>query len=194
MSHLGDPCIHCDIPHDAVEPGPCQNSTGFAATIRRFHFYQAALKKHTEDAARETTRLNNAIASERVEIALATDGLDVEKIALAKTVVFASDFSRGGAERESARQDAIAWFATGKAGYLGLRREFFGTKDYDRWRGQRCDCEYGYGPRHGSIVFQIGLCADARKRDLTEAEKDAAIYYLTNLERIQDQERKAVQP
>jgi len=41
------------------------------------------------------------------------------------------------------------------------------------------------GPRHGSIIFEIGLTKEARQRDLSAEETDAAIYYLVNLERIQ---------
>ncbi len=56
---------------------------------------------------------------------------------------------------------------------------------YDRWYGQRSDHDYGMGPRHGSIIFRIGLVSDARHRELTSAERDAAVYYLMNLEAIQ---------
>lgn len=38
-----------------------------------------------------------------------------------------------------------------------LHRQYIGIKEYDRWAAQRTDCEYGYGPRHGSIWFRIGL-------------------------------------
>lgn len=75
-----------------------------------------------------------------------------------------------------------------------MKRHYFGLKDYDRWSHQREDHEYGSGPRHGSIVFRIGLTDDARKQDgLTLQQRDDAIYYLRNLERIQKAEGDAKQ-
>lgn len=72
------------------------------------------------------------------------------------------------------------WIATGKcAAYRGLDASDFGTKDYDAWAGQRSDHEWG-GPRHGSIVFKIGL--KDRSRELTEEERADAIYFLLNIE------------
>jgi len=85
-------------------------------------------------------------------------------------------------------QDAIDDIATAKG---AMRREYFGLKDYDRWDHQRCDCEYGYGPRHGNIVFMVGLTDDARSHPgLTLQERDDAIWYLRNLVRIQRAEAK----
>jgi hypothetical protein len=66
-----------------------------------------------------------------------------------------------------------------------LAREYFGTKNYDRWSDQREDHSYGRGPSHGSIVFSVGLSREARRRvnsggpiELTPEEQAAAIYAL----------------
>jgi hypothetical protein len=69
-----------------------------------------------------------------------------------------------------------------------MRKEYIGVKNYEGFIHQREDHKYGYGPRHGSIVFSVGLMPEVRKRladggELTEDEKDAAITYLLNLER-----------
>ncbi len=69
--------------------------------------------------------------------------------------------------------------------YGDLHREYFGAKDYDHWVSQRCDCEYGMGPRHGHIVFAIGLRREVRGHDLTPTRREAAVYYLVHLEAIQ---------
>ena len=37
-----------------------------------------------------------------------------------------------------------------------LSEKFFGVKSYAGFGDQECDLNYGYGPRHGSIVFCIG--------------------------------------
>ncbi len=33
MYHFGDPCRHCDTPHDAVEAGPCKGDPSKAIPI-----------------------------------------------------------------------------------------------------------------------------------------------------------------
>lgn len=60
-------------------------------------------------------------------------------------------------------EDAINWFGGIRRPYIGcLTDQFYGVKNYDGFYHQRTDCEYGYGPRHGSIVFAIGLCLHVR--------------------------------
>ena len=123
-------------------------------------------------------------------------GIDTHKVLLAEHIVYVTEYSKGGEERDSARTDAIHWFATHgpeRVPYHDLRSQYFGTKSYDRWHGQRSDHSYGMGPRHGSIIFRIELLPEPRKRTLTADEIEAAIYYLTNLERIQAAARSAKQ-
>lgn len=148
---------------------------------------KAALAAHEAAASRETARLRGEIAKRQTLLNQTEAGLDLARIALAETVLAVTDFSKGGDDRNKARQDAINWLGTQTpvGGYGSLRYEFFGTKNYDGWRGQQVSCQYGYGPRHGSVCFSIGLLPDARKRDLTPEEADAAVYYLLNIERIQ---------
>ncbi len=78
--------------------------------------------------------------------------------------------------------DAVADIA---AGAPKLRERYFGRKFYSGY-DQREDHLYNYGPKHGTIVFSVGLTQEARKRlndggELTGDEKDAAITYLLNL-------------
>lgn len=184
-NHLGDPCVHCGTSHDDISTGPCPKGGGISAEMRALYYWIGRLSGHEKSAAIEKAGLEANIQKCRTKIAQEAVGLNLEAIELAEKFLIVSKYSSGGDERNSARQDAIKWFATGQAGYRGLKYEYFGTKSYARWYGQRCDCEYGYGPRHGSIIFKIGLREDARSRDLTDAEKDAAIYYLMNIEKIQ---------
>ena len=51
-------------------------------------------------------------------------------------------------------EEAIA--AIQKDGATALAAEYFGIKNYAAFGDQREDHEYGYHPRHGSIVFRIG--------------------------------------
>lgn len=164
---------------------------------REFHELSATLEAHERAAKAEGERLRSEIAKRAAVLNLAEDGIDHEKVALARTVIYATDYSRGGSDRDGCVRDAIKQLSTGKPvreHYGDLWRVFFGTKNYGGWRGQRCDCEYGYGPRHGSICFEIGITSEARKRgqaSLTPEEVEAAIYFLINLERIQGSEMKA---
>jgi hypothetical protein len=41
-----------------------------------------------------------------------------------------------------------------------MKEEFIGMKNYAGFGDQECDCSYGYGPKHGSIVFKIGREGD----------------------------------
>lgn len=189
MYHLGDPCIHCGMPHDAIENGPCQKSTGLAALVRNIKYYSDALAKHDKDAEEIHNELLRLLNAEQTKLNQSEIGLDTDKVALAETVMFATEYALGGKDRNSARQDAIKWFSGQKIGYLGLKYEFFGTKNYSCWVGQREDCKYGYSPRHGSTCFKIGLKDSFRgsaARDLTDDEREAAIYYLINIEEIQN--------
>lgn len=55
-----------------------------------------------------------------------------------------------------------------------LREEYLGIKNYAAFGDQREDHRYGYGPRHGSIVFSIGR-VDPRSPKLIDGD---TIYYL----------------
>jgi hypothetical protein len=54
--------------------------------------------------------------------------------------------------REKRIKEAIAYFQENPK---PDRKENFGIKNYDGFGDQRCDCEPGYGPKHGVIVFTI---------------------------------------
>ena len=186
--HIGDPCIHCKQSHDEVESGPCPQSSGLAAHTRAKLYWQRLLEDHEKAALAESTRLRNLIMDEVKTVALLGSGFDEAKILLAESVMYVhGEYAKAGEDRDRCRQQAIKWFSTGETrGHYGnLQREYFGTKDYDRWHGRGSDHDYGYGPSHGSIIFAIGLVKEAQKRELSDSEKDAAIYYLMNLEIIQ---------
>lgn len=166
---------------------------------RELYELQAALKSHLDTAKQEEAQLRSEIRNRELVLSMSESGLDGDRIALARTIVRATDYSRGGADRDSCRRDAIKQLSTGKpirVHYGDLWRVYFGTKNYDRWQGQRSDHDYGYGPKHGSVCFKIGVTEDARKRDqsdLAPQEVEAAIYFLVNLERIQKAEKNAAE-
>ncbi len=49
-------------------------------------------------------------------------------------------------------------------GANALMKQTFGVKNYASFGDQGCDCEYGYGPRHGYIVFEIGRTGKSREK------------------------------
>lgn len=186
-SHLGDPCIHCSKSLEEIQPGECAAAAGLAAHTRTKAYWQKLLAKHEADVERDRKRLSALIREESVTLALLASGFDEEKIALAEGVLRVyGKYAKAGEERDSVIKDAIAWLSGESVGYRGLAKEYFGTKDYDRWHGQRSDHAYGYGPSHGCIIFSVGLLPSARAGVLSEAQKDAAIYYLMNIQAIQE--------
>ena len=75
-------------------------------------------------------------------------------------------------ERAAMIEEAIARIQENPAS--ALRAGYLGFKNYAHFGDQRCDCEYGYGPNHGSIVFSIGRHDQWHDKPLT----DDAIYLL----------------
>ena len=167
-------------------------------TAREKYELEAELSAHEQAAKARADELRREIRSRALILETATEGLDADKIDLAKTIVsIRGSYARGGDDRHSVVRDAMRQLATGepvRAHYGDLWRVYFGTKSYDRWHGQRSDHPYGYGPKHGGIIFAVEVTRTARERgqaDLTPDEIEAAIYYLTNLERAQAAEQRA---
>lgn len=165
---------------------------------QEMHQLRQRLEQHLVDAKKGEDELRRQIRERANILASAEQGLDLEKIALAKTVInIRGAYDRAGEDGASVIHDAIKQLATGepiRQFYGDLWSHYFGTKNYDRWSGQRSDHQYGYGPGHGSICFEVGIVRDVRKNrkqsELTPEEIEAAIYYLTNIQRVQDAERK----
>lgn len=165
--------------------------------IKMIATLRANLTVHEADAKAKSEGLRHQIGAIQREIEIDGAMLDLVKIDLAKTVMFVRGrFSNAGEDRESVVADAVHQIATGeRRGYRGLDFEAFGTKSYDRWHGQRCDCGPGMGPRHGTIIFQVGLRRDVQVRGglatVSDEEREACVYFLTHLEAVQDAETRA---
>lgn len=163
-------------------PASIPDAESLVSLVAREGEIRTAIKLHEEKAAAERKRLSDAHTALRHKIGCAKGGLDLGRIEAALGILqLRGSYANGGQDRASVIRDAIDWFATGKsAAYRGLDQEHYGTKRYDGWHGQRCDCARGMGPRHGSIIFSIGLTDQSR--ELTETERDACIYFLLNIE------------
>jgi|GEM_PF-976900 len=158
------------------------------------------LREHRERAASEEKRILGDI-TKRAKVLIAEErGLDLNKIGLAETIIFVDgSYDKAGKDRQSVIDDAIKSLSTGKPIrpiYGDLWNYYFGTKHYDAWHGQRSDHGYGFGPRHGNTIFRVGVVSDVRKernqQDLTPEEIEAAIYYLVNIQSIQDTKNEAI--
>lgn len=75
-----------------------------------------------------------------------------------------------GFARNALIEEAIA--AIQKDPIEALKTRYFGIKNYAGFGDQREDHEYGYSPKHGSIVFSIG------RNEFKGALDADAIYYL----------------
>lgn len=160
-------------------------------------------EKAVTDHAANLKRLDAIVEDCRKREALLLADLDLERIERARKIISAGNLWQTSSEwngREYVRASTdFTKPAVDKRVFLigvavndvataadQMKRRYFGLKDYDQWSHQREDHEYGMGPRHGSIVFRIGLTDEARKEPgLTMQQRDDAIYYLRNLERIQ---------
>ena len=168
---------------------------------REMYQLRAELDAHIEAAKQREAELRGRIRERANVLSSAAEGIDIEKVKLAKTIVYVRGFyENAGEDRASVIHDAIRQFATGepvRQVYGDLWERYFGTKNYDRWSGQRSDHPYFMGPGHGSICFEVGILESVRKgraqKTLTPEEVEAVIYYLTNIQRVQDAERRASQ-
>ena len=118
---------------------------------------------------------------------VAENGLDLDKIQIAETVIYVSGnpYGQTSGDARTIAECAIIDIAND---CIKLRAEYFGNKRYSGYY-QRSDHEYGMGPKHGSIVDEIELTREFRKglagdAKLTDEQKDACIYYLKNYELI----------
>jgi hypothetical protein len=74
--------------------------------------------------------------------------------------------------RESLIERAIKMIMENPTGAFSVN--YIGTKDYAHWTDQEVFCEYGMGPKHGTVVFRIGRKSPNTQDTLGEAE----IYHL----------------
>lgn len=175
----------------------------FDATYEK-HILQDELWTLQKTFEEQRTQITNRIKQYNEVIQIHTSSLDLDKILIAEKYLHVrGSYKQAGEGRESVINDAISWFTTGKVlwkdsgavnPYKNLWTRYFGTKSYDRWHGQREDHEYGYGPRHGYMIFEVGLHREFRQgkdpqvpisHELNEEELNAILYYLMNLEKIQ---------
>jgi len=152
------------------------------------------LKAENERHEQESKRLKAILDEANRLYKIALNGHSIDFVSMAESVISIRGTYDESGEQPSAVRAFIKWLATGECGaYSNPKKQYLGTKNYDRWTSQRTDCEYGMGPTHGGINFAIQLHPDFRKDDvdLSQEQKDACIYYLENLKSIQSARKAA---
>lgn len=180
--------------------GVSQNQeTPLASAYQSVAAIEAVIADNADRYKASSEALRQSLLEAKTKVSLASQGLDPDKIELAKTVLsICGTYKEAGSDRASVISDAIKQLSTGvglDGAYTGLWKHALCTKSYDRWHGQRSDHPYGYGPRHGSIIFSVGLTKQAREKtfsDIPPASIEAALYYLTNIEAIEAAKEMAV--
>lgn len=146
-----------------------------AAIMREMGALEKEWRDKSLEWVEEDKRLRGAIEEQARKASVAeVGGLSSEQIDAAEKLVLVSGRMEGESQ-EAIVRDAVRDIATGPT---VLRTRYMGAKDYARWRGQRTDSEYGYGPRHGLVIFRIELRKEARQAEWTEEERDLACRYV----------------
>lgn len=149
------------------------------------------IRAKREQHEADMKRLDGERRSVLEKLNFVKSGLDPDKIKHGLSIIKFGDV-KGIRERAECVSDAISDLA---AGCQKLKQQYFGTKNYAHWRDQRENHWYGYGPKHGSIVFEVGLNRTALEKansvGLDENDIESAIYCLLNIDEINKQKSNA---
>lgn len=118
------------------------------------------------------------IVDHKETLKMAIQGMKVEEAVIARKIIFV-DGEIDSSVRNEVIHDAINELLLNRG--KKFKREYMGVKNYQGFGDQRCDCEYGMGPTHGSIVFEVGFTKEARGKELSDEELEAAVHYLGSL-------------
>ena len=100
--------------------------------------------------------------------------LDLDRIKIAESILYVKGLKDEFDERCTLR--AIKDIASGGN---GIKEYYHGVKDYAHFIHQGSSHKYGYGPKHGTIVYSIGLRKPGY--EMTDAETEDCLYYLNLL-------------
>lgn len=107
-----------------------------------------------------------------------SQGIDLLKVQMAENIIFIKGNPLGKIDSGTTTILDLAINDIAE-NFHHLKNAYFGNKSYEAFY-QRYNCEYGLGPKHGSVVDMIGLKSQYRDKLITDEEKDACIYYLKN--------------
>jgi hypothetical protein len=132
------------------------------------------------DRIYKLTALDNQIDDLLRQKYIILQNYNLDKVTLAEKYIYTAGILKyyGMGATVDCLNDCISDVAKGLS---LLKIQCFGCKNYEGWTCQRCDCEYGYSPNHGSIVFEIGLRNQFRNEQFSDDTLNAILYYLGNL-------------
>jgi hypothetical protein len=123
--------------------------------------------------------LNSMKEQTEQKLKWADKDLDIDKMIIGKRIIDISDkYDKNNTHHKKLISLACEDLVSEN---IKMKREYFGIKDYSGYYNQRCDCKYGYGPRHGHITFSVGLTKMARETKLSRYYIECALYYLKNI-------------
>lgn len=147
------------------------------------------LKTLTVSYEEQKEKYSNEIAKCKEQEKIIAKGFDLDKIELGRKLIAIQGnpyartddtcFNGDNVIAKCAIEDILN-------GCKKLKREYIGNKRYEGYY-QRCDCKYGYGPSHGTIVDRIEL-VDTQK-ELNEDEIEAVVYYLTIFDQLPGEQK-----
>ena len=123
-----------------------QNITDVTAAIAQENIdHDAKIKQLTAEQTRLRTAKDQLVM-----------GVDVDRINNAEKLLYIRRFERLTADMIQRAIDDVL------TGFKHMTTRTISIKDYSGFSGQQVDCEYGYGPSHGYIVCEIGLCSKGK--------------------------------
>ena len=149
-------------------------------------------RQHLQDEYKDKLKtIDDTLKDIEVRIQLSLDGISFPRIERAERFVRVSgklpklDILDTTSQRHRLLQEAMLDLANGCP---RLSKEYFGIKNYDGFGDQRSDHTYGYGPKHGSIVFRVSLTNSESIPHGNDLED--CLYYLGNFQKVQQAELK----
>jgi len=147
--------------------------------VTLFDFLEEENRRHKLSVERCEARIKEI---KKLKMMLLQD-IDLQKIDIAKSVLYIKGLRHN--FDDGLTKKAINGIAKNDG---KIYREYYGVKNYEGFIHQGNDCEYGYGPSHGTIVFSIGLRNP--NRQLTEEETECCLYCLNIL--LDKEKREAI--
>ena len=136
-----------------------------------------SLQQLDKDYKKQKTELEKQLKELSQKINLESKGISVDRIQSALTLLSIRGEYKQTEKRDEVVESSVKDLLNGSK---HLKEKYFGVKIYSGFGEQREDHKYGYGPRHGNIVFAIGL--KVTDRELTDSEVEDCLYLLTNIE------------
>lgn len=146
---------------------------------------QKELSEKTNDFKAECKKLDAEIQELLRLEAVGQSGAELDKVQIAEEILNIQGDPFGVVDGGSAAIADLAVIDVAED-FIKMRNQYFGNKKYSGYY-QRCNCEYGMGPKHGTIVDRIEL--KDTEREYTDEEKDACIYYIKNYKEISNLEK-----